>query len=113
MDIPTPNQNNTEEEYNQEKKESLSEIKKRLETGSDIGTDSIKEAKAQNLSQTRDILQNPSAGTIINVKQGKGVVNINTGTVDNNQAKKNIPSDFFIKQRGFSSSGVQYKGGRL
>jgi len=94
--------------------ENLSSVKKKLETGQEIPTESIKEMKARNLSRIRDTLNNDNVGTVINVKQGQGVVNINTGTVNNTEmVKKSIPTDFFLKQRGLSSSKVPFKGGRL
>jgi len=94
--------------------ESLSSVKKKLETGQEVPTDNLKEIKAQNLAQMRDTVQNENVGNVINVKQGQGTININTGTVNNNEvAKKSIPTEFFQKQGGFSSSKVPYKGGRL
>jgi len=101
------------ESDNREAEESLAKLRKRLETGQKTASDSIKETRARNLSQMRDTLQNPASGTIINVKQGKGTININTGSVDNQEARKKIPVDFFSKQTGFSSSSIQHKGGRL
>jgi len=113
MDTPISQKNKAEESNNQPKeKESLASIKKRLETGEDITTNSIEEVRARNLSQTRDAFQSPS-DTVINVRQGKGVININTGMVRDAETKKNIPTDFFLKQRGFSSSNIAHKGGRL
>lgn len=101
------------EENDNLEKESLSDIKKKLETGEDIKSDNLKEIQARNLAQTRDALNNGRSDTIINVEQGKGVININTGSVGNSESKKNIPADFFLKQKGFSSSNIQHKGGRL
>jgi len=110
MDNSTPPNSEPLEEN---EKESLSDIKKKLETGQEINTNNLKEAQARNLAQTRDLLNNGKSDTIINVEQGKGVININTGSVNNPEAKKGIPTDFFLKQRGFSSSNIQHKGGRL
>lgn len=93
--------------------ESLTDVKKKLETGEAISSDKMKEIKARNLASMRDSLQNPSIGTIINVEQGRGVININTGTVNNSKGKREISSDFFSRQTGFSSSKVPFKGGRL
>jgi len=93
--------------------ESLSAVKKKLETGQDVPTDSVKEIKARNLAQMRDTLRNENVDTVINVKQGQGTININTGTVNNTETKKSIPTEFFLKQKGLSSSKVPYKGGRL
>jgi len=115
MDIPIPQKQPpaSSENDNQKSKESLAKLRKRLETGQDISPDSIKELRARNLSQMRDTLQNPASGTVINVEQGKGVININTGSVDNPETNKKIDTDFFSKQRGFSSSNIEHKGGRL
>jgi len=114
MDLPTKKDNASSED-NLESQESLSAVKKKLETGGEIPADGLKEIKARNLAQIRDTLNNDNVGTVINVKQGQGVVNINTGTVNNleTQAKKSIPTDFFLKQKGLTSSKVPYKGGRL
>lgn len=115
MNLPNT-QNNLPQEKNgsePENKESLSDVKKKLETGQAIAPDTIKEAQASNLAHTRDLLQNPASGTVINVKQGKGVININTGTVNGTEGKREISSDFYSKQTGFSSSGLPFKGGRL
>lgn len=108
MDIPSPQ---NKERF--DNKESLSDIKKKLDTGQAIQKDPIKEIQSRSLSRSRDILNATGGSTIINVKQGEGTININTGKVENTKQKREISSDFFSKQTGFSSSNVPFKGGRL
>lgn len=108
MDIPSPQ---NKERF--DNKESLSDIKKKLDTGQAVQKDSIKEIQSRSLSQSRDILNATGGSTIINVRQGEGTININTGKVENTKQKREISPDFFSKQTGFSSSNVPFKGGRL
>ena len=92
MDDPMIQNNNPLEES----KESLSDVKKKLETGVEIKSDNLKEIRVRNLTQARDSLNNSG-----------------TGAVGNPEAKKDIPADFFLKQKGFTSSNIEPKGGGL
>jgi len=112
MDLPIKRNSSLVPEESKSQ-ESLSSVKRKLETGGELPTDNIKEIKARNLAQMRDTLNNENVDTVINVKQDQGTININTGTVNNTEVKKSIPTDFFLKQRGLSSSKLPYKGGRL
>jgi hypothetical protein len=114
MNLSLPNNNRfSQDDSSKPQQESLSAVKKKLEIGQELPTDSIKEVKAQNLALMRDTLQNERVDTVINVKQGQGTVNINTGTVNNTEVKKSIPAEFFLKQKAFTTSKVPFKGGRL
>jgi|GEM_PF-1688486 len=111
--IPQKKITPTENESQSIKASGLANLAKKLQSGEEIHSENIKELAKYNIGQTRDRLQSFSDQTIGDSVQAKWDKLGDLHGENKILGNKKIDTNFFLRQKGFSSSNIKHNGGRL